>query len=183
MGKSMRCNTVARKEDKAILEMTNKIGLMTYMALYDVFGFKEKRIRKFYDVMMALKSDWSEDVVPTDAMLRYCEKKKIDVYHRMNSIPTSKKLMLVGKNTVPGVINYLEAGFLVNILMSVIVLKEEFRFTNPQIETYLDKIEYYIDSFTRKQPKTNKFYLNENMILEIFRDELKLDLNTGEKVV
>lgn len=173
----------AVKEDKAILEMTYKIGLMSYMALYDVFGFKEKRIRKYYDAMIALKEQWAEGIVPTDAMLKYCEVKKIDVYHRMKNVPTSKKLLLIGNNKTPGVINFIEAGYLVNILMSVIVLKEEFKFTNPQIEKYLDKIDYYVDSFTRKQPKTNKYYLTSDMILSIFRDEMQLDLNTGEKVL
>lgn len=169
-------------EDRAIMTMTHSIGLMTYNALLDVFGFKEKRIRKFYEHMNTLKESWADGVVPTDGMLRYCEKKKIDAYGFMKKIPQSKKLFLIGRNSTPKVINYIEAGFLVNILMSVIVLKEEFRFTNPMIQKYLDKIEYYIDSYTRKQPGTNLYYLNDNMILSIFREELKLDLETGRKV-
>jgi hypothetical protein len=171
-----------RKEDQAILAITTHIGLMSYMALYDVFGFKEKRIRRYYDEMQKLKLGWADEQVPTAQMLKQCENYGIHAYSFMKKIPMSTKLKLVGKNTVPGVANYIEAGFLVNILMSVIVLKEQFRFSNPQVYKYLDKIEYYIDSYTRKIPGTNKYYLNDDMILEIFRDEMKLDLNTGKKV-
>jgi hypothetical protein len=152
------------------------------MELYDVFGFKGKRIRRYYNEMIALKKNWRDDQVPIEGMLKYCEQKKIDIFGFTSKIPTSTKLKLCGKNCVPGVMNYINAGFLVNILMSVIVLKETFRFSNAMIQQYLDKIEYYIDSYTRKQPGCGKYYLTDDMILEIFRDELKLDLNTGEKV-
>jgi hypothetical protein len=171
-----------KKEDKAILTITTHIGLMSYMALYDVFGFKEKRIRRYYDEMQAMKFGWADGQVPTDELLQYCENNGIHVYAFVKRVPTSTKLKLIGNNTVPGVMPYLESGFLVNILMSVKVLKEKFRFTKAMLQEYLDKIEYYIDSYTRKQPGTNKYYLNDDMILEIFRDEMKLDLNTGEKV-
>jgi hypothetical protein len=170
------------KEDRAIYTITNRIGLMSYMALYDVFGFKEKRIRRYYDEMQRLKEGWTDNQVPTEEMLKQCEDYGIHVYGFIKKFPMSTKLKLIGNNITPGVINYIEAGFLVNIVMGVIVLKEQFRFSNPQVNKFLDKIEYYIDSYTRKQPGCNKYYLNDDMILEIFRDELKLDLNTGERV-
>ena len=172
----------ASKEDKAILELTTHMCFMSYMALYDVFGFKEKRIRRYYETMTKLKQDWSNNIVTTESMLKYCEAKKIDAYGFMKRIPTSKKIALVGKNVTPSILKYIESGLLINVLMSVIVLKEEFRFTKAQLQTFLDKVDYYIDSYTRKQPKTNIYYLNDNMILGIFRDELKIDLNTGRKV-
>jgi hypothetical protein len=178
----MKAKTSARKEDKAILTIATHIGFMSYMTLYDVFGFKERRIRRYYNEMTLLKEGWKDGQVPTEQMIKQCEDYGVHVYGFMKKIPMSTKLKLIGKNVTPGIIDYIEAGFLVNILMSVIVLKEKFRFSNPQIYKYLDKIEDYIDSYTRKQPGTNKYYLDDEMIIEIFRDEMRLDLITGERV-
>jgi hypothetical protein len=132
--------------------------------------------------MIALKEAWRDDQAPTSEMIKKCEDWNIHVYAWMKKIPTSTKLRLVGKNAVPGIMNYIESAFLINIVMSVIVLKEKFRFTKAQLNEYLNKIGYYVDSYTRKQPGTNKYYLNDNMIIEIFKEELKIDLVTGEKV-
>lgn len=187
MSNKLRVKRVANRsqttrEDKAIMTITHSVGLMSYMTLYDVFGFGKKRIRHYYDAMTRLKEEWSDSQVPTNQLLTYCESKKIDVYGWMKNIPTSSKLKLVGNNLVPNVMNYLEAGFLVNVLMSVVVLKEEFRFSNPMIKKFMDKIEYYVDSYTRKQPGTNIYYLNDKMIIDTFIEEMKLNLETGEDV-
>lgn len=171
------------KEDKGILTMTNSIGLMTYMALYDKFEFTETKIRNFYEAVMALKLEWNQDKVTSQAMLNYCKLKKIDIEGCMGRIPKSKKLMLAGKkNMTPKLLPYIDSGFRINIMMSAIVLKEKYRFSIAKVNEYLKWIEYYVDSYTRKQPKTNIYYLNDEMILSIFREEMHLDLNTGRKV-
>lgn len=180
--KILRDNLKLKKEDKAILEMTKHLQLMTYNALLDVFGFKEKRIRKFHAVMECLKAKWEDDTLTSKEMIVYCMKKKIDLHAWINKIPLSKKMALVGKNVTPGIVKYFDAAVMANMLMTVITLKEEFRFSNPMIEKYLEKMDFYIDSYTRKQPKSNEYYLNDNMILDIFREELKLDLITAEKI-
>jgi hypothetical protein len=170
------------KEDLAILKITKSIGYMSYLTLYDQFNFQERRIRRYYAEMIALKEAWRDDQVPTAEMIQKCENWGIHTVAWLKRIPTSTKLRLVGKNAVPGIMNYIESAFLVNVIMSIIVLKEKFRFTKAQLNDYLNKIGYYVDSYTRKQPGTNKYYLNDNMIIQIFRDELKIDLVTGEKV-
>ena len=71
------------KEDRAIMTITNHISLTSYMALYDVFGLKEKRIRKYFECMQKLKEDWRDHQVPTAGMIKYCEQKKIHVYDWM----------------------------------------------------------------------------------------------------
>ena len=42
---------------------------MVYLTLLDVLGYKEKRIRKFYETMKALKESWADGQAPTDEML------------------------------------------------------------------------------------------------------------------
>lgn len=180
--KILKNNLKLEKEDKAIMDITTHLQFMTYNALLDVFGFKEKRIRKFYQCMEALKTKWDDAIITSNEMLIYCAKKNIDINSWVKKIPLSKKMALSGKNVTPEIVRYFDATVIAILLMTIISLKEEFRFTNPMIEKYLAKMEYYIDSYTRKQPKTNEYYLNDNMILAIFRDELKLDLITGEKI-
>ena len=180
--KVLKNNLRVGKEDKAIMAVTTHLQYMTYNALLDVFGFKEKRIRKFYACIEAFKLKWEKDEITSREMMVYCIKKKIDLGSWMHKIPLSKKMALIGRNATPEIIGYFDGAVMAFMLMAVISLKEEFRFSNPMIEKYLTKMSYYIDSYTRKQPRCNEYYLNDNMILEIFREELKLDLTTGEKV-
>lgn len=174
--------TKEEKEDKAIMALSTHMQYMMYLALLDVLGFKEKRIRKFYIGMEKLKGSWADGQAPTDEMLVYCRKKKLPVYEWMKSIPTSKKLALIKPYTCMNVVNYAEAAILVHAMMAVIILKEIFRITNSQIEEVLKRIRTDIDCYVTIQPKSNKPFLTDDMILQAFKDELKLDLVTGRKV-
>lgn len=171
------------KEDRAIMQMSNSIGMMTYYTLYDKFGFGAVKLQNFYGHYLALRQEWSNDQVPTEGMLKYCAEKKIDAYGFMKSIPMRIKLMLCGlKNATPTMMYYIEPAFLTNILMTVIILKEQYKFSNAKIEEYLHWMGYWIDSYTRKQPRTNIYYLNDKMIVDTLIDEIKLDLVTGKRV-
>ena len=170
------------KEDRAILILSTHMQYMMYLSLMDVLGFKEKRIRKFYAAMNKLKESWADGQAPTDAMLAYCRNKKIPTYEWMKSISTSKKIALIKPYSCPNVVNFIEAAILVHAMMGAIILKEEFKVSNRQIEQVLKKIRNDIDCYTTVQPKSRKPYLTDDIILQIFRDELKLDLITGEKV-
>ena len=170
------------KEDKAILSLSTHMQYMVYLALLDVLGYKEKRIRKFYEAMKALKESWADGQAPTDAMLAYCRQKKIPVYEWMKSIPVSKKLALVRPYTFMNVVNFAEAAMLVHVMMMSIILKEEFKVSNNQINQILKRIESDIDCYITVQPMSKKPYLTDEGIIQIFKDELKLDLVTGRRV-
>lgn len=170
------------KEDKAIMCLSNHMQYMIYLALLDVCGFKEKRIRKFYAAMKALKESWVDGKAPTDEMLVYCRKKKIPAYEWMKAIPVSKKLALIKPYTCVNVVNFAEAAILVHVMMTAIILKEEFRISNSQIGQVLKKVESDMDCYIAVQPRSKKPYLTDESILQIFREELRLDLVTGEKV-
>lgn len=170
------------KEDKAILSVSTHMQYMVYLALLDELGFKEKRLRRFYENMKGLKEKWADGQAPTDEMLVYCRKKKIPVYEWMKAIPTSKKLAFIKPYTCINAVNYIEAAMLVHGMMVAIILKETFRISNNQIGQVLKRLERDIDCYITVQPKNKKPYLTDDMILQAFRDELKLDLVTGKRV-
>ena len=170
------------KEDKAIMSVSTHMQYMTYLALYDVLGFKEKRLRRFYENMQGLKETWADGQAPTDEMLVYCRKKKIPVYEWMKSIPVTKKLALIKPYSCINAVNYIEAAILVHAMMGAIILKETFKISNAQIGQVLKRVERDIDCYITPQPRCKKPYLTDDMILQSFRDELKLDLVTGKRV-
>lgn len=162
--------------------LSTHMQYMMYLSLMDVLGFKEKRIRKFYAAMNKMKASWADGKAPTDTMLAYCRDKKIPTYEWTKSIPTSKKIALIKPYSCVNVLNYIEAAILVHVMMAAIILKEEFKISNNQIGQILKKIENDMDCYIKVQPRSKKPYLTDDIILQIFRDELKLDLVTGKKV-
>lgn len=177
----VRANKEA-KEDKAIMSVSTHMQYMMYLALYDVLGFKEKRMRRFYENMQGLKETWADGHAPTDEMLVYCRKKKIPVYEWMKSIPVIKKLALIKPYSCINAVNYIEAAMLVHAMMGAIILKETFRMSNAQIGQVFKRVERDIDCYITPQPRCKKPYLTDDMILQTFLDELKLDLVTGKMV-
>ena len=172
-------------EDKAMLAVSTSICWMTYLALYDLLGFKEKRLRKFYSMAIDMKVRWHDGDadITTESMQNYCIAKKIKYQDWIRSIPEVQKRALcpVTITTNEG-IRYLDAVILANILPMVAILKEEFRVSTKKVNEVLDKIRYLIGCYAARQPKCKKPYLDDRSIIQVFKDELKIDLETGKRV-
>lgn len=172
-------------EDKAMLAVSTSICWMTYLTLYDLLGFKEKRLRKFYSMAIDMKVRWhdGDTDITTESMQNYCIVKKIKYQDWIRSIPEAQKRALcpVTITTNEG-IRYLDAVILANILPMLIILKEEFRVSTKKVNEVLDKIKYLIGCYAARQPKCKKPYLDDRSIIQAFKDELKIDLETGERV-
>ena len=173
-------------EDKAMLAVSTSICWMTYLTLYDLLGFKEKRLRKFYSMAIDMKVKWQDDTdtdITTEAMQNYCIVKKIKYQDWIRSIPEIQKRALCPVTiTSNDGIRYLDAVILANILPMIIILKEEFRISTKKVNEVLDKIKYMMGCYATRQPRCKKPYLDDKSIIEMFKDELKLDLETGERV-
>ena len=172
-------------EDKAMLAVSTSICWMTYLALYDLLGFKEKRLRKFYSMAIDMKVRWHDGDadITTESMQNYCTAKKVKYQDWIRSIPEVQKRALcpVTITTNEG-IRYLDAVILANILPMVVILKEEFRISTKKVNEVLDKIRYLIGCYAARQPKCKKPYLDDRSIIQAFKDELKIDLETGKRV-
>lgn len=172
-------------EEKAMLTVSTSICWMTYLALYDLLGFKEKRLRKFYSMAIDMKVRWHDGDadITTESMQNYCIAKKIKYQDWIRNIPEVQKRALcpVTITTNDG-IRYLDAVMLANILPMVVILKEEFRVSTKKVNEVLDKIRYLIGCYAARQPKCKKPYLDDRSIIQAFKDELKIDLETGKKV-
>lgn len=173
-------------EDKAMLAVSTSICWMTYLTLYDLLGFKEKRLRKFYSMAIDMKAKWHDDAdtdITTEAMQNYCIVKKIKYQDWIRSIPEMQKRALCPATiTTNEGIRYLDAVILANILPMIVILKEEFQISTKKVNEVLDKIRYTIGCYATRQPRCKKPYLDDKSIIQMFRDELKLDLETGEKI-
>lgn len=169
-----------------MLAVSTSICWMTYLTLYDLLGFKEKRLRKFYSMAMDVKVKWHDDTdtdITTEAMQNYCIVKKNKYQDWIRSIPEAQKRALCPVVITAGEgIRYLDAVILANILPMVVILKEEFRISTKKVNEVLDKIKHMIGCYAARQPRCKKPYLTDDMILQAFRDELKLDLVTGKRV-
>lgn len=173
-------------EDKAMLSVSTSICWMTYLTLYDLLGFKEKRLRKFYSMATDMKVKWHDDTdtdITTEAMQNYCIVKKINYQEWIRSIPEAQKRALCPVVITAGEgIRYLDAVILANILPMIIILKEEFRISTKKVNEVLDKIRYLIGCYAARQPRCKKPYLDDQSIIQVFKDELKIDLETGKSV-
>ena len=172
-------------EDKAMLAVSTSICWMTYLTLYDLLGFKEKRLRKFYSMAIDMKVRWHDGDadITTESMQNYCIAKKIKYQDWIRSIPEAQKRALCPVVITAGEgIRYLDAVILANILPMLIILKEEFRISTKKVNEVLDKIRYLIGCYAARQPRCKKPYLDDQSIIQVFRDELKIDLETGKRV-
>lgn len=173
-------------EDKAMLAVSTSICWMTYLTLYDLLCFKEKRLRKFYSMATDMKVKWHDDTdtdITTEAMQKYCIVKKIKYQDWIRSIPEAQKRALCPVVITAGDgIRYLDAVILANILPMIIILKEEFRVSTKNVNEVLDKIKHMIGCYAARQPRCKKPYLDDQSIIQVFKDELKIDLETGKSV-
>ena len=172
-------------EDKAMLAVSTSICWMTYLALYDLLGFKEKRLRKFYSMAIDMKVRWHDGDadITTESMQNYCIAKKIKYQDWIRSIPEAQKRALCPVVITAGEgIRYLDAVILANILPMVVILKKEFLVSTKKVNEVLDKIRYLIGCYAARQPRCKKPYLDDQSIIQVFRDELKIDLETGKRV-
>ena len=173
-------------EDKAMLAVSTSICWMTYLTLYDLLGFKEKRLRKFYGMAMDMKVKWHDDTdtdITTESMQNYCIVKKINYQDWIRNIPEAQKRALCPVVITAGEgIRYLDAVILANILPMIIILKKEFRVSTKKVNEVLDKIKHMIGCYAARQPRCKKPYLDDQSIIQVFKDELKIDLETGKRV-
>ena len=156
--------------------------------LYDKFDFGFKKVSNFYGKLESLDSAWRDDnneKVTTERLLNYSYQKGFDIVAFIRSIPFSQKLTLadVKGNKVPlGANKDVDYGFLTMMILAIPVLRESYRFNQNNIKEFMYWIAYFVESYTKKQPKTNIPYLCDDDIWQMFIDEAHWDIRKGEKV-
>lgn len=170
------------KNDKAILKMSTSLTYIFYYSARDVLGFGQDRMIRFWENMVELKERWSDMKITSYEMMKYCEKKGFDVHGFVKGVPSNKKLLMVGNNITPASLKYIESAMLANMMFACIVLKETFNQSTPKIKEFMSMVDNYIDSYTRKQPKSKLYYLNDRMIIDALKDEIKLDVENGVRL-
>ena len=179
-----------REKAKAQLgdNIANHMAYIFANILYDKFDMSFKQITNFYNKTVARRTAWQDDdneEITSESMLAYCIKKKIDVIGFVKSIPMSQKLYMAdiqkGRAVLGADVN-IESAFLSTFLLTIPVLKETYKFSNEKINEFMKWVEYFIDSYSRKQPGCKDHYLNDEMIRQIFIEEEGWDIVEGKKV-
>lgn len=172
-GVSVHSNAV---NDALIQKVFKSLQYMGYMTLDDRFGFGKKRLVRYWDAIQALFEKWQSGEYTTSELMVCVNAIGFDYNGYVKSIPFRYKLFLGGfKNNQAGVkdINYvMDAPIIAYVLMSCIVLKNEFKFSKPNLEKFNAEMLNYMDSYANG-------YLNDEMIKAIMLDENGIDLENG----
>ena len=171
--------------EKKAFTAQDAVGWMSYLALLDVLGYKIKRLKKYHEHVNALVLAHESGNIFSGEMDVRCKKIGIDAMKWIVSIPEKDKVALARPHTIitKQEMMYVDAGILNIVLPMIITLKEVFNVSLPGIKRVMEHMKNSISCYGTKQPKSKQYYLSNDMIFKIFRDELKLDLVTGEKVI
>lgn len=168
--------------------IANHMGYIFAAILYDKFDLTFKKITNYYAKTVKLREAWQDDEnkdITSESLMKYCEKKKIDVIGFVKSVPMSQKIYMadVKKNrAVVGADKNIESAFAATLYLTIPTLKETYRFSNAKIEEFMKWVAYYIDSYCRKQPGCKDHYCSDEIIRQMFIEDEHWDIVTGKVV-
>lgn len=173
-----------KKNEKNVSNVFMHLQMIGFYNLHERLRYNKKRILRFWDCFNATFKKYSEGKINQEKLLVYCDKKGFDVKSFVNSIPTTRKLILLDSAGKKGTMNSdiiadINESIVVYFCIADAVLKEEFKETKKNVNIFNEQMLYYIDSYTRKQPGTNIYYLDDESCNELLMEECKLDVIKG----
>lgn len=168
--------------------IANHMGFIFTAILYDKFDMTFKQITNYYSKTVERRKAWQDDEneeVTSESMMEYCREKKIDVVKWVKSIPMPQKLYMADiKNgrAALGADWNIESALAATMYLTILTLKDSYRFSNAKIEEFMKWVSYYIDSYWRKQPKSKEHYLTDDIIRNQFIEDEHWDIVTGKAV-
>lgn len=166
--------------------LANHMAYIYTAILYDKYGMSLRKLQNFYGRVEGLRFkalDPSEELT-FKHLIEYCDVKKINARQYVNSIPFSQKIFLADvsnkQRAVIGMDKNINIAFYTTIILVMPVLKETYKFSNKKIYEFLEYVKDYVDSYWRKQPGTNQRYLSDEILNQMFIDEVGYDLEKGE---
>lgn len=153
--------------------------------LYEYMEFGWKKLDNCMIKIFEAKDKWAADETAhtTEAMLRFCNNKKISVYGFVKRIPQSEKLFLsdAKKGSING-LNSIESAILHFLLLTIYVLKTSYKMSNANVELFLSKVAHIIHLYSTKLPKEPGYVFSDRYIRDIFLEEQNFDMFKGEYV-
>lgn len=158
-------------------DIFEKLQLMGLNNLYDRFDFDKTDLEMFQKNFNGIFLDFKCEKFTIKDFINYSKLNKHDAHGWLKKIPMNYKIRLMGKCKVDIMkIKQLEVCFMIYILISDMVLQEIFDLKPEVIDKFNDEMLDYIDSYVRRQPKCKEPYLKDSMIIEMFKDELNLNV-------
>lgn len=151
---------MARNTDQGIVNVAVTIRYMTFNTLLDVFDFTAEQIILFNELFINNIKENIDNSSVEESVSKFVKK-----------IPSRSMIKLTRGKVTSTIGTDLIKLFNLDFGIISIVLVDHFNFTEDMLNKFYDKIIYYIDSY-------DKNYLNNNMIIDIFKDELNIDIKT-----
>lgn len=177
---------VFKKEEERLKRdnMIDKLFIhMRFIGFYDLrdrFGFGAIRIKRFWDAVEQVTEKYAQNILKTEEINNYCMSKGINVPELLKTIPVENRFILAGLRKDNPLrfteLKYINAVIQLYIMVADSVLKEAFKFSVSQVKKFNEEIKYYIDSYTRLQPGTNEYYLDDNGCNEMLKAECGIDV-------
>jgi len=146
----------------------------------DQFDLNLRKLCNFFDFIQEEKRQWKESERDTDEIIADAKGKRKHIYEHCQKVSFSQLLFLarrgntkvnVDANTKP----CLQAGYLIIGVWVDKVLQEHYRLNKSQRIEIFDYINDWIDSYQRG-------YITDELINEMFIDDIGYDIIKGEKV-
>lgn len=166
-------------ENNMIRDSFRRLSLIGCYIIHDEFGFAEKRIKKFVGSINGVLDKWYSNEFSTQLLMTYAEKKKVDYKTWITKVPTSYKLRIANAKTnhtnALDVGKTLDSAFVLFGLLSIVVLKEEFKLSNAQIGLFFERLIDCCDSYCRKD-YGNETYLSDKRVQETILEECRFNI-------
>lgn len=174
------------EEDQALDRLNNHMTYGIYWVAYRELGFGAVRLLRLYEGMKKTSDAWKAGKVTVEELLRYCKAKGIDVYAWTKSLSDGEGKQILydfcESKIRPGRLQLIEMAIIMHASIMAAVLKEEFKVSTPKVMVALDKLRETIQIYATEQPKSKKKQLTDEDIIETMKEEVKLDLVTGERI-
>lgn len=176
-----------KKNEKYVNNVFSHLQMIGFYNLHERLGYNRKRLLRFWDYFNATFANYGNGKTNKENLLVYCNKKGFNIEDYINQISTTSRFRLLetkGKKHTMNkqIVNDINEALIVYFGIADAILKEEFKETKKNIHLFNNQMLYYIDSYTRKQPNTNEYYLDDVGCNELLMEECKLDVIRGKEL-
>lgn len=169
--------------DNLILKIEETLTIIMMGVLegkMDEFNEKEKKTINFYNFMQEEKLKWINDEKSTVDLINEAKTTRVHIWESCQKIPFSQLLYIAeikpGRSTRDVLLKKnLQAAYLIVSTWVDTVLQEHYRLPKARREFLFEHIVDWIDSY-------QKGYLNNELIKELFIEDLNYDIERGERI-
>ena len=173
--------------DKVFNAIFKHMQYIGYYTIYERFNITADDLVKFSVIFNDTFELYKTGKLEINGIITYFNKKRINILKWVHSIPVNQKLALADKKNcggdIPFTIQTINIALYCYAMIADMVLIEHFNFITKNVNKFNNELNYYIDSYTRKQPGLKDTYLHDIDIQDWFVEEFRFDIKAGLEVL